>query len=68
MITRVTFPEGTQHGVSLALMVCVRKRSMKILFLARPEMVHHTEGVGEVLETPALAEDVVAKVREMLSA
>jgi|SRR5579859_3307140 len=66
MITRVTFPEGTPHGVSLALMARLKRPNLIILFIARPEMVEHAEGVGEILHTPALAEDVVAKVREML--
>jgi hypothetical protein len=37
-----------------------------VLFLARPDMVGHTEGIGEFLRTPGLAADGVAKVREML--
>jgi hypothetical protein len=30
-------------------------------------LAEYAEGVGEVLQTPVLAEDVVAKVKEMLS-
>jgi PleD family two-component response regulator len=66
LITRVAFREGRPHGVSLALMARSEHRNIKILFLARPEMTGYTEDVGEVLVMPALAEDVVAKVREML--
>jgi hypothetical protein len=66
LITRVAFREGMPHGVSLALMARADHRHIKILFLARPEMTGYTEGVGEVLIMPALAEDVVAKVREVL--
>ena len=66
IITRVTFPEGTQNGVSLALMGRMKQRGMKVLFLARPQMVKYTSGVGEVLQTPVPATDVVAKVRAML--
>jgi DNA-binding NtrC family response regulator len=66
LITRVTFPEGMPHGVSLALMARRKHPDLKVLFLARQEMVKHTVGVGDVLQTPVLATDVVAKVREML--
>jgi DNA-binding NtrC family response regulator len=67
LISRVTFPKGTQHGVSLALMARLKHRNLKVLFVARQEMVEHTQGVGEVLQTPVLADDVVAKVQEMLA-
>lgn len=66
LITRITFPEGMPHGVSLALMARVKKRGIQVLFLARPEMADQAAGVGEVLQTPVLAEDIVAKVRTML--
>lgn len=67
MITRVTFPEGMPHGISLALMARIKHPNLKILFIAWPELAEYAEGVGEVLQTPVLAEDVVAKVKEMLS-
>lgn len=66
LITRVEFRKGRPHGVSLALTVRLKHRSVKILFLARPEMTEYTKGVGEALVTPVLTADVVAKVREML--
>jgi len=68
LITRVTFPKGTQHGVSLALMARLKRPNLKVLFVARQELVEYTHGVGEVLQTPVLADDVVTKVQEMLSA
>jgi hypothetical protein len=46
-------------------MARVSQRGIKVLFLARPQMLEHTNAVDEVLETPALAEDVVAKVALM---
>ena len=67
LITRIIFPQGMPHGVSLALTARLKRRNIKVLFLARPDMVEHAEGVGDVLVMPVLAEDVVAKVREMLS-
>jgi DNA-binding NtrC family response regulator len=66
LITRVAFPAGMPHGVSLAQMARLKHRIMKILFIARPEMVEYAEGIGEVLVMPVPPADVVAKAREML--
>jgi DNA-binding NtrC family response regulator len=67
LITRVGFPEGTPHGVALALMARTKRPGLKVLFTARPEMARHTEDIGEVLVAPVTAEGVLAKVREMLA-
>ena len=67
LITRITFPEGTPHGVSLALMARTKRRVVKVLFVVRPEMVHHAEGVGEILVMPVTAEALLEKVKEMLA-
>ena len=66
LITRRRLSAGMPHGVSLAQMACLKHRSMKILFIARPEMVEYAEGIGEVLVMPVPPADVVAKAREML--
>ena len=68
LITRVVFPEGTPHGVALALMAQTKRPGVKVLFTARPEMAPYTEDIGEVLVAPVTAEAVLAKVREMLAA
>ena len=67
LITRVAFPEGMPHGVALARMARTKRRGVKILFIARPEMIEHAEGVGEILVMPVTAEAVLAKVSEMLA-
>ena len=67
LVTRVKFPEGTPHGVALALMARTKQPGIKVLFTARPDMAPHTEDVGEVLVAPVTAETVLAKVREMLA-
>jgi DNA-binding NtrC family response regulator len=66
LITRITFPEGTPHGVSLALMARIKRPGLKVLFVVRPEMIHHAQRVGEILVMPVTAGAVVAKVGEML--
>lgn len=50
-------------GRPLALMTRLKRPGMRILFLARRETAHHTEGVGDILKTPVPAADVVAKAR-----
>ena len=66
LITRVGLPEGTPHGVALALMARARRPGIRILFTAPPELASHAEDIGEVLVAPVTAEAVVAKVRKML--
>ena len=67
LVTRVVFAQGTPHGVALARMARIRRPGIKILFIVRPELVSHTEGVGTALLIPVTADEVVAKVIEMLS-
>ena len=55
LITRVTFPEGTPHGVFLARMARVKKPGVQILFAAREGNREHTEGLGEFLAMPVTA-------------
>jgi DNA-binding NtrC family response regulator len=68
LITRVRFPDGTPNGVALGRMARVKRRGVKVLFVALPEFQVHTDGVGEFLAMPVAAADVVAKVSEMLEA
>src|SRR5690242_4128707 len=67
LITRVNFGPGKPHGVSLALMARTRRPKITVLFVTRPENRQHTEGVGELLPTPATAADVVAAAERLLS-
>jgi hypothetical protein len=66
LVTRVVFAQGTPHGVALAQMARLRRRGIKVLFIVRPELVSHTEGVGTALLMPVTPGEVVAKVIEML--
>ena len=66
LVTRVLFPQGTPHGVALARMARLKRPGIKVLFLVRPDLVSHTEGVGDALLLPVTADEVVAKVRAML--
>ena len=49
LITRVTFPAGDINGVALARMAKMKRPGLKILFAAREENRHYTEGIGEFL-------------------
>jgi DNA-binding NtrC family response regulator len=66
LITRIRFPEGMPHGVSLALMARRKRPGIKVLFTVQRDMVPHAQEIGEVLIAPIAADEVVAKVREML--
>ena len=67
LITRIVFGTGQPHGVALARMARVQHPGVKVLFVARPELLAHTEGVGEFLPTWAATTDIVATVDRMLS-
>ena len=68
LITRVRFPEGTPHGVSLAGMALMKKPGMRVLFIARDENREHTKGLGEFLAVPVTGAEIVATVKRMLDA
>jgi DNA-binding NtrC family response regulator len=68
LITRVRFPEGTPHGVSLASMALMKKPGMRVLFIARDENREHTKGLGEFLAVPVTGAEIVATVKRMLDA
>ena len=60
LITRVRFPEGTPHGVSLASMALTKKRGVQVLFVAQEENREYTEGLGEFLSVPVTGPELVA--------
>jgi DNA-binding NtrC family response regulator len=62
LVTRVTFPEGRPHGVSLALMLRAEYRGLRVVFTGRVNRVEHTEGIGELVPHPVDLERLVAAV------
>ena len=66
LITRIVFGIGQPHGVALARMARIKRPSVKVLFVARPEFLAHTEGVGEFLPMWAATADIAATVDRML--
>jgi hypothetical protein len=44
----------------------VRRPSVKVLFVTRPEMQEHTEGLDDLVPTPAAPADVVAMAGRLL--
>jgi DNA-binding NtrC family response regulator len=66
LITRIVFGTGQPHGVALALMARVRRPGVKVLFVARPDFIAHTEGVGDFLPMWAATADIVAAVERLL--
>ena len=67
LITRIVFAVGQPHGVALARMALMKRPGVKVLFVAQPEFIAHTEGVGEFLPIWAGPADVVAAVERLLS-
>jgi DNA-binding NtrC family response regulator len=63
LVTRVTFPKGKPHGVSLALMLRTKFPHLKVVFAARAERVGHTEGIGELVPHPVDLEKLVEAVQ-----
>jgi DNA-binding NtrC family response regulator len=67
LITRIIFGTGQPHGVALARMARVKRPGVKVLFVARPEFLAHTEGIGEFLPIWTATTDIVAAVARMLA-
>jgi DNA-binding NtrC family response regulator len=67
LITRVLFPAGQPNGVSLGLMARFKRPRIKVLFVALPETLEHTEGVGELLAVGVTASEIVGMVGKMLA-
>ena len=66
LVTRVTFPEGKPHGVSLALVLRAKHPGLKVVFTARAERIEHTEGIGELVQHPVDLEKLVEAVERVV--
>ena len=67
LVTKFDFGRGIQNGISLALMLKMRRRQLKVLFVGREEYRKLTEGVGEFLPVEPLdLTHIVQTVRRML--
>lgn len=67
LITRVNFPQGSPHGVSLAMMARRKLPDIKVLFVARPESQRHTDGIGEFMPAPVSIPELVERVSQILA-
>ena len=66
LITRVRFPEGTPHGLSLAMMAKYQRPGIKVLFSARPDMEKYTEALGELVQYSADVSELVDTAIKLL--
>src|ERR1700690_3321058 len=66
LVTRVTFGEGKQNGISLARMARRARPGLRVLFTGPPEFERYTEGLGELLPAPLHGSDLVEAVTRLL--
>jgi hypothetical protein len=66
LVTRVTFPEGKPHGVSLALLLRTKYPGLGVVFAARAERIEHTEGIGELVPHPVDLTQLVEAVERAI--
>jgi DNA-binding NtrC family response regulator len=66
LITRIRFPEGTPHGLTLARSALLRCPGLKVLFVAAPATQDLAERLGQFLPMPVRPAKVVRMVERML--
>jgi DNA-binding NtrC family response regulator len=66
LITRVQFAPGKPHGIALARSALANCPGLRVLFLARPELQEHTEGVGVFMPLPVDINEVMTEVDRLL--
>ena len=67
LITRIVFTPGKPNGISLANMARLRRRQIRVLFMALPEYQHHVRDWGEHLPLPATPEELVEAAHKVLA-
>lgn len=68
LVTRVAFPPGQPHGIALAGAARINRPSLKVIFLARPDVAHEVMDESRVLIMPVSPDQVVQAVEELLNA
>jgi DNA-binding NtrC family response regulator len=66
LITRVKFERHTIYGIDFANIAKAKHPNLRVLFLGRLEMRPLTEGVGQLLETPASVSDILEAAEQLL--
>jgi DNA-binding NtrC family response regulator len=67
LITRIRFPEGTPHGLTLARSALLKYPGLKVLFVAAPATQDFAVGIGEFLSMSVKPAKVVRTVDRMLA-
>jgi DNA-binding NtrC family response regulator len=67
LVTRVDFGPGKPHGVALARSARMRKQTIRVLIVARPEYAEDAAGVGLFLPYPVDVPTVAETVERMLA-
>jgi DNA-binding NtrC family response regulator len=67
LVTRVMFPEGRPHGVSLALVLRTKYPSLRVAFTGRAGRIEHTQGIGELVPHPVDLKRLVGAVERAIS-
>jgi DNA-binding NtrC family response regulator len=67
LVTRVDFGPGKPHGIALAHSARMRRPTIRVLIVARPEYAEDAAGVGLFLPYPVDAPTVAETVERMLA-
>jgi DNA-binding NtrC family response regulator len=67
LVTRVDFGPGKPHGVALARSARMRRPTIRVLIVARPEYAEDAAGVGLFLPYPIAVPTVAETVERMLA-
>lgn len=68
LVAGIRFGEGRLHGVALGLMAIRKHPGAPVLFIAAPEDVEHTLGVGQVIPAGCTATEIAAALELLLRA
>jgi len=66
LIASVNFPAGRPNGVSLALLARQRRPEMKVIFIGSLDYTLFATGLGEIVERPESATNIVQHAIRLL--